>query len=191
MKVVFVSLFALAGIVLLTFGIFDLRDDEHGAGTEAAKHISGTQNINVIETGQASEETSSYPSSQPFQTASEQFNDDALPNGAPESAGVESQVETFLTSTELNRLHTQLLERFSNTLQPDIGESLTISSLGLDRAQQYQLYLEPADQIVRINNTPVIDLADNPAVGSMLAGPTMKLSVQRGDRVFEIDLSTY
>lgn len=183
------SLLAFTGIGLLTFGIFQVREGDHGMDSSDANSV--TENARPIERNPESKETSSFKLNSPGQDLSVQPNEDSVSNTAePESLGVENHVETFLTSTELHTFHTQLLERFSNQTQ-SAAESIPISSLELERSQQYQLYLEPEDQIILINNTPVIDLASNPAVGSMLAGPNMKLTVQRGDSVFEIDLSAY
>jgi hypothetical protein len=150
-----------------------------------------TENATINATSQEPPDAPSFTVSSPDQPVSAQSDGAASNRDVPESARVESQVEAFLSSADLHALHGQLLESFSSKSLSDSDGSISIRSLGLERAQQHQLYLEPEDHIILINDTPVMDLANNPAVGSMLAGPTMKLSVQRGNRVVEIELHTY
>lgn len=191
MKTLLISTFALAAIALITSGIYLVHDDSPTA--DSAITAPNVENPAIKGPNSTPTESSSDKTHFPGDgNAPSLTSVDPFPK-TPDTARVaaERNVETFLTSTELHKLHTQLLERFANGLQPDIDESIDVRSLGLDRSQTYQLFLEPEDEIVLINDIPVDELANNPAVGSMLAGPTMKLAVQRGLDVFEIDLKSY
>lgn len=190
MKGVCIGLFVLVGAALLTLAIFTIGDDPPERNSTIT--TSETGNAGIVAARESSAVDASLAADQSGRDSSKQPDNYAISNTTePEGIAAENHVETFLTTTELNTLHSHLLERFANGFQPEVDGSLPVNSLGLERAQRHQLYLEPGDQIILINNTPVYDLATNPAVGSMLAGPEMKLIVQRGDRVLAIDLSTY
>lgn len=193
MKIISISFFALVVIAALIFRVYLGYEDDVGPRKTTDTFLAG--NTRIDDTGHRGREpvqTSPYPDNPPAGRIAYKSESLESTRASGQAGGrVEGHVETFLTTAELNTFHGQLLDRFSSEPHSEITWALPISALGLERAQQYQLYLEPEDQIILINNIPVAELANNPAVGSILAGTAMKLSVQRGSEVFEIDLSTY
>ncbi|MDI9246014.1 hypothetical protein [Marinobacter sp. CHS3-4] len=201
MRIINVGAFVLASTAMLASGFFLLFGQPSGEfmitspdSASKSEPFAQSANSSAREPLPSAQQNTNHATMKAGSDAAVDIGESSfenLTNDSPATVPPDNYVETYLTSSELNALHTQLLSSFTSHMQSDMTQSIRVNTLGLDRSQRHQVFLEPEDEIILINDTPVADLASDPAVGSMLAGPAMKLAVQRGAEVFEVQLSSY